>query len=260
MRILLIGDIVGAPGRAAVEKILPGLKKEHSVDFIIANAENAAGGAGITPKTALELLNLGIDVLTTGDHIWDRKEIEEIIDKEARILRPANLPRGALGKGTVVLKSASGSKVGVINLLGRVFIAAHSQCPFKTAKEEIEKIKEETPIIFVDMHAEATSEKIALGWYLDGLVSCIFGTHTHVQTADERILPSGTAFISDIGMSGPFDSVIGRKIEPVLHRFITGMPARFELAEENIQLHGAVVEVNDKTGRALSIKRIQKKL
>lgn len=260
MHILLIGDIVGQPGRTAVEKLLPGIKKDYKVDFTIANAENAAGGAGLTPKTANELLNLGADALTTGDHVWDRKEIEEIIGSEERILRPANFSPGALGKGAVVLKANNGAQVGVINLLGRVFIGNNVDCPFKAAKHEVEKIKTETPIIFIDIHAEATSEKIALGWYLDGLVSCVFGTHTHVQTADEKILPSGTAFISDIGMTGPFDSVIGRKVEPVLHRFITGMPARFELAEGNIQLHGALVEVNEKTGQAVSIKRIQKKL
>lgn len=260
MNILLIGDIVGQPGRTAVEKLLPGLKKDYKIDFVIANAENCAGGAGVTPKTATELLNLGVDVLTTGDHIWDRKEIEEIINTQKRILRPANFSLQALGKGAVVLKANNDLEVGVINLLGRVFIGNNVDCPFKTAKQEVEKIKPETPIIFVDIHAEATSEKIALGWYLDGLVSCVFGTHTHVQTADERILPSGSAFISDIGMTGPFDSVIGRKIEPVLHRFITGMPTRFELGETNIQLHGAVVEVDEKNGRAVSIKRIQKKL
>ncbi len=259
MYILLIGDIVGQPGRTAIEKLLPGLKKEHDIDFTIANGENAAGGAGITPKTVNELLNLGIDILTTGDHIWDRKEIKEIIDTEGRLLRPANYPGSALGKGGAVIKANNGLSVGVINLVGRVFMPP-AECPFKRAKEEIDKIKNQTSIIFVDIHAEATSEKIALGWYLDGLVSCLFGTHTHVQTADEKILPSGSAFISDIGMTGPFHSVIGRRIDSVLHRFITGMPARFEVSEEDIQLHGAVVEVNERTGRAVSIKRIQKKL
>lgn len=259
MNILLIGDIVGQPGRTAVEKLLPSLKKDYALDFVIANGENAAGGRGITPKIATELLNLGIDVLTTGDHIWDRKEIEEVIETHQRLLRPANYPSGALGKGSTVLKASNTVPVGIINLVGRVFMA-NVECPFKTAKEEVEKLKTQTPIIFVDIHAEATSEKIALAWYLDGLVSCIFGTHTHVQTADERIFPGGSAFITDIGMTGPFDSVIGRRTDSILHRFITGMPTRFELAEGNIQLQAAVVEVNEKNGRAISIKRIQKKL
>lgn len=259
MNILLIGDIVGQPGRAAVEKLLPNLKKDYRIDFVLANGENAAGGAGITPKTATELLNSGIDVLTSGDHIWDRKEIEEVINTQTRLLRPANYPPSALGRGAAVLRANNGVEVGILNLIGRVFMA-NVECPFKVAKEEIEKLKKQTSVILVDIHAEATSEKIALGWYLDGLASCVFGTHTHVQTADERILPGGSAFITDIGMTGPFDSVIGRRVDHVLHRFITGMPTRFEMAEENIQLHAALVEVNQKSGRAVSIKRIQKKL
>ena len=260
MKILFIGDIVGEPGRRAIKELLPNIAKRERIDFVIANGENAAGGSGITPALADELFGYGIDALTTGDHIWKRKEILERIDADRRILRPANYPKGAPGFGSTVIKSESGDvEVGVISLLGRVFMQP-VECPFRVAKEEIEKIKNKARVIIVDIHAEATSEKIALGWYLDGEVSAIIGTHTHVQTADEKILPNGTAFISDAGMTGPFDSVIGRKKEQILTRFITQMPARFETAEGDIQLHGVVVDIDDKTGKAESIKRIQEKL
>ena len=260
MKILFIGDIVGEPGRRAIKELLPNIAKRERIDFVIANGENAAGGSGITPALADELFGYGIDALTTGDHIWKRKEILERIDADRRILRPANYPKGTPGFGSTVIKSESGDvEVGVISLLGRVFMQP-VECPFRVAKEEIEKIKNKARVIIVDIHAEATSEKIALGWYLDGEVSAIIGTHTHVQTADEKILPNGTAFISDAGMTGPFDSVIGRKKEQILTRFITQMPARFETAEGDIQLHGVVVDIDDKTGKAESIKRIQEKL
>ena len=259
MKILLIGDIVGEPGRNAVSVLLPKIKWEEDVEFVIANGENIAGGSGITPKTAMELFDTGIDVITTGDHIWDRKEIKEIIDTEDRILRPANLPKGVPGRGAAVYKSKGGFLVGVINIIGRIFMSNYD-CPFRTVKEEIEKIRSKTPIIAVDVHAEATSEKIAMGWYLDGMVSVIAGTHTHVQTADEKILPRGTAYITDLGMAGPYKSVLGRRPEQILERFLTLMPVKFEMASEWVELHGVVVDIDPLTGKALSIKRLQRKL
>ena len=259
VKILFIGDIVGEPGRRAVEKLLPKIKKREGVEFVVANAENVAGGSGVTPALADELFDHGVDVLTSGDHIWKRKEIIEKLDSDRRLLRPANYPAGVPGFGATVVASESGIEVGVVNLLGRVFMQP-VECPFRVVKEEIGRMKSKTRIIIVDIHAEATSEKIALGWYLDGLVSAIVGTHTHVQTADEKILPGGTAFIADAGMTGPFDGVIGRKKEQILTRFITALPTRFEMAEGDIQLHGAVIDIDDKTGKADSIKRIQEKL
>ena len=259
MNILFIGDIVGSPGRAAVKSLLPGLKKEHSLKFVIANAENAAGGYGITRTVAEELFASGVDVLTSGDHIWKKREIFELINQEERILRPLNFPDGAPGKGFDVFKTKDNLKVGVINVCGRVFMEA-LECPFKKSLAAIEKIAAQTKIIILDMHAEATSEKIALGWFLDGKVSAILGTHTHVQTADERILPQGTAYITDVGMTGPLDSVIGRRVEDVLERFLTAIPTRFEVASENIQLQGALVDIDEQTGIAKSITRIKKKL
>lgn len=259
MKILFIGDIVGRPGREVVKGLLPGLKKEFNLDFVIANAENAAGGSGITAKVANELFNYGVNALTSGDHIWKKSEIFEIIDKEERILRPVNFPQGAPGRGQALFNSPGGIKLGVINVQGRVFMEA-LECPFKTTREAVEALASQTKVIIVDIHAEATSEKIALGWYLDGRVSAVLGTHTHVQTADERILPQGTAFITDAGMAGPVDSVIGRRIEDVLARFITAIPRRFEVADQNIQLQGAVLDIDENTGKARSIVRIQRKL
>jgi hypothetical protein len=259
MRILFIGDIVGSPGRRAVNKLLPGLKEEHSLDFVIANAENASGGSGIIPKVADELFDSGVDVLTSGDHIWKRKEIYELINHEKRILRPINYPSLAPGKGSNVFKTQSGVKVGVINVNGRVFMDA-LECPFKTTLAAQKELSQETKIIIVDVHAEATSEKVALGWYLDGKVSAVLGTHTHIQTADERILPFGTAYLTDVGMCGPYDSVIGRNVDNVLERFLTNLPVRFEVADKNIKLCAAVIDVDEKTGRANSITRIQEGL
>jgi metallophosphoesterase (TIGR00282 family) len=259
MKILFIGDIVGEPGRRAVEVLVPKIKKREDVEFVIANGENVAGGSGITPKLAEELLDHGVDVITSGDHIWKRREIVEEMESQDRLLRPANYPSGAPGSGSMVIESESGVAVGVINLIGRVFMQA-VECPFRVAKQEVDRIKSKARVIIVDIHAEATSEKIALGWYLDGLVSAIVGTHTHVQTADEKILPGGTAFIADAGMTGPFDGVIGRKKEQILARFITQLPTRFEMAEGDIQLHGVIIDVDDKTGKANSIKRVQEKL
>jgi metallophosphoesterase (TIGR00282 family) len=259
LKVLAIGDIVGSPGRKAVLTLIPVLVKDEGIDFVVANGENAAGGSGITPDLVEELLAGGVDVITSGDHIWKKKEVYEIIDKEHRLLRPANFPPGVPGIGYDIVAARNGSKVAVINLLGRVFMSSY-ECPFRTAKTILGQITGQTRIIIVDFHAEATSEKIALGWYLDGKVSLIFGTHTHVQTADERILPKGTAYITDVGMVGPYDSVLGRRYEQIIERFVTMMPRRFEMASENVQLHGVLVEIDENTGRARNIKRIQKKL
>ncbi|MFA5356775.1 MAG: TIGR00282 family metallophosphoesterase [Candidatus Omnitrophota bacterium] len=259
MKILFIGDIVGSPGREAMRELLPLLQEEHGLDFVVANAENAAGGSGITPRVAQELFEAGVNVLTSGDHIWKKREIFDILGKEERVLRPLNFPAGAPGSGASLFKAKNGSTVGVINVNGRVFMEA-LECPFKTTGAAVEELSQKTKIIIVDIHAEATSEKVALGWYLDGKVSGVLGTHTHVQTADERILPAGTAYITDVGMTGPLDSVIGRKVEDVLERFITGVPVRFEVATDNIYLQGALLEIDDKSGKARTITRIQRKL
>lgn len=260
MKILLIGDIVGKPGRRAVSEIVPKLRQEEGVAFVVANAENAAGGSGIIPEVADELLKSGVDCLTSGDHIWKKNQIYERLKIDTRILRPANFPETTPGTGSTLITAANGCKVGVINITGRVFMSYHFDCPFKTVDREIAKLSPSTKIILVDIHAEATSEKIAIGWYLQGRVSAVFGTHTHVQTADERILPLGTAYITDLGMAGPYDSVLGRKYDQIINRFLTQMPARFELAEDNIQLHGAIIDVDADTGKSLSIKRVQIKL
>lgn len=259
MKVLAVGDIVGRPGREAIKSLLPKLKAKENLDFVIANGENAAGGSGLTPKIVEELLSLGIDVITSGDHIWKKKEILEIINKEDRLLRPANYPDGVFGQGYVVLDLENNIKVAVINIVGRVFMNA-LECPFKTAKSLVDKIKNETPIIIVDFHAEATSEKIAMGWFLDGEVSCVLGTHTHVQTSDEHILTKGTAYITDIGMTGSLHSVLGRSIEKVLERFLTGTPAKFEMAKDDIQLQGIVLDIDEKSGKVRTIKRIKLKL
>jgi metallophosphoesterase (TIGR00282 family) len=259
MKILFIGDIVGSPGRRAIKEFVPKIVKKEQIDFVVANGENAAGGSGVTPDIAEELFSYGLDAITSGDHIWKKKEIVEFLDAEDRLLRPANYPEGAPGKGWGVYSTKKGVKVGVINLVGRVFMEA-VECPFRVGRDIVEKIKKETPVILIDIHAEATSEKIALVWYLDGMVSAVLGTHTHVQTADERIYPRGTAFISDLGMTGPHDSVIGRKVEQILTRFLTGLPTRFEMAEENIQLNGAIVTIDEKAGKALEIRRLNEKL
>ncbi len=260
MRILLIGDIVGRPGREAVKAIVPAFRKDRVIDFVIANAENIAGGSGLTPETADGLLSTEIDVLTSGDHVWKKKEIHQRLEKDARILRPANYPEDCPGRGTGVFRSSSGKTVGVINLVGRVFMDHVGACPFRTAEREIEKISKEAKIILVDMHAEATSEKIALGRFLDGRASVIFGTHTHVQTADEKILKGGSAYITDLGMTGPQDSVIGRKVEPIIEHFLLCMPTRFEIAEGDVELQGAIIDIEEKSGRTVSIKRVREKI
>lgn len=259
MKILFIGDIVGKPGRDAVEHLVPAMRREAGIDMVIANAENSSGGSGITSETAGELFNASVDVLTSGDHIWKRKEIFELIRSEPKIIRPINYPAGAPGYGFGIFKAADGTKVGVINVLGRVFLEP-LDCPFKAVRAAVEQIRKETPVILVDIHAEATSEKIAMGWFLDGDVSAVVGTHTHVQTADERILPKGTAYITDAGMVGPFDSVLGRRVENVLERFLSSVPVRFEVASENVQMHGVIIDIDERTGTARSITRVQKKL
>lgn len=246
---------MGSPGREGFRKVLPGIKRELGVDFVIANAENSAGGSGITGKTAEDLFASGADVLTSGDHIWKKSDIVPLIERDRRILRPANAAVQAPGRGAEVYELPDGRKLGVMNLQGRVFMEP-SECPFKTAQEALKELSSRVKIIIVDMHAEATSEKVAMGWFLDGKVSAVLGTHTHVQTADERILPRGTAYITDVGMCGPQDSVIGRKVEHVLHKFVTGMPVRFEVAEENVRVQGAVVEIDDSSGRAVKITRV----
>ena len=259
MNILCIGDIVGKPGRVAIEEALPSLKKEFQIDFVVVNAENAAGGAGLTSKISQELLKAGCDVLTLGDHVWDQKELEGYLDQTDAVIRPANFPEGTPGRGWCVQKTASGQKIGVVNLLGRVFMRYHLECPFRTLERIIEQIRKETPVVIVDMHAEATSEKVALGHFVDGRVSVVFGTHTHIQTADEKILPKGTAYITDLGMTGPYDSVIGQRKEDIIKRFLTSMPAKFQVAENDVIVHGVVIKVDDKTGRAQRIARVQKK-
>ncbi len=258
MKLLFIGDIVGKPGRTILRELLPRITKERGIDFVIANAENAAGGSGVTPPIAEELLASGIDVLTSGDHIWKKKEIQDYLDKNKRVLRPHNYPEGAPGSGARVFESGNGEKIAVLNLIGRVFMQA-VDCPFAVARKEIKKIRQETHNIFIDIHAEATSEKIALGWYLDGTVTGIFGSHTHVQTADEKVLPRGTAYITDAGMTGPFDSVIGRRKEEILERFITQMPTRFQMAEDDVRINGAIVTFDEKKGTASGIERLEEK-
>ncbi|MBT0653873.1 TIGR00282 family metallophosphoesterase [Geomobilimonas luticola] len=255
VNILFIGDVIGKPGRQAVSRELHRLVDRYRLDLVIANGENAAGGFGITEETAKDLFKSGIHFLTSGNHIWDKKDALEFIAREERLIRPANYPPGTAGRGSAVVKTPGGAKVGVLNLEGRVFMN-NLDCPFRTADREVARLREETSIIFVDFHAEATSEKASLGWYLDGRVSAVVGTHTHVQTADERILPGGTAYLTDAGMTGAFDSVIGvRKDEPI-EKFLTQVPVKFEIAKNNLRLNGVVVTVDEDTGRALGVERV----
>lgn len=259
MKILFIGDVVGKPGREAIRLLLPQLTREFGIDFVIANAENASGGSGITRKVSLELYEAGVHVLTSGDHIWKKKEILEFINDDPRIMRPANYPDAAPGRGYAIFTTETGAKIGVINVNGRVFMDP-MDCPFAASMKAAQELRAQTRVIVVDVHAEATSEKTALGWYLDGKVSAVIGTHTHIQTADERILPQGTAYMTDAGMTGPYDSVIGRRVEDVLQKFITGVPVRFEVALQNVQLHAALIDIDEARGSARSIMRIQRKV
>ena len=259
MKILFIGDIVGKPGRRAVRELLPRLISEREIELVIANCENAAAGFGVTRDVVEELYNCNIDVLTSGNHIWDKREVLEFITDYETLLRPANYPAKVPGKGALLIPAAAGGYVGVLNLAGRIFMQP-IDCPFETAKSEIAQLREKTKIIIVDIHAEATSEKKALGWYLDGQVSAVLGTHTHVQTADDEILPQGTAYISDAGMTGPFDSVIGIKKDTVIERFLTQIPNKFDVAKGDVRLQGALLDVDAQTGKANSIERISVKL
>ena len=259
MRVLFISDIVGSPGRRIVEERLADLVKQREIDLVIANGENSASGFGITPRIAQELLGLGIDVLTGGNHSWDRKEILEFIPHEPRLLRPANFNAANPGSGLHIGKARNGEKFAVLNLQGRVFMAANDD-PFKKADEELAKIPADVSFVLVDIHAETTSEKIALGWYLDGRVTAVVGTHTHVVTADERVLPKGTAYITDVGMTGPHDSVIGMDKKGVLQRFLDAMPARFVVAEGDVQMNAVSIDVDESTGRARSIERLNFRL
>jgi len=256
LNILLVGDIVGKPGRRALREILPRLAAERAIDLVVANGENAAQGSGITQKIFEEIVRAGAGVVTMGDHVWKRKEVPGVLEREERLLRPANFPPESVGRGSIVVTGRAGRRIAVITLIGRIFMPV-SDCPFHRVEEELARVGAETRIIFVEIHGEATSEKIAMGWHLDGRASCVFGTHTHVQTADECILPGGTAYITDLGMTGPHDSVIGRDKASVLHKFITQMHAPFHVATRDVALHGAVVRVDADTGRARAIERIR---
>jgi metallophosphoesterase (TIGR00282 family) len=255
LTILFLGDVVGEPGRTAVITRLPDLKEKYGSDFVVVNGENAAGGRGITGKITIDLLRAGVSVVTTGDHIWDQKDIFGYIDTEPRLLRPINYPEGAPGHGAIVLETLKG-KVGVINVQARTFMLPILENPFHAMTAAVAKMHEETNMILVDIHGETTSEKIAVARFLDGKVSAVIGTHTHVQTADEQIFPGGTAFLCDAGMCGPVNSILGRAVEPIVQRFISNLPASFPVATGEVRLRGAVVEIDEKTGRALRIGRI----
>lgn len=255
MNILFIGDIFGNPGRKATKEMIRRLKKDRHIDFFLANGENAAGGSGITYVVAQELYNLGIDGITLGNHTWSKREIVNFISTDKCIVRPANYPPEVPGLGSTIIKD----QVGLLNLMGRVYMDS-IDCPFKAAEREIAYLKEHVKVIVVDMHAEATSEKCALGWFLDGKVSCVLGTHTHVQTADEKILPFGTGYITDVGMTGPYEGVIGVKRDTIINKFITHMPSRFEVARGKAQFSAVYLEIDDKTGKTLNIERIFKVL
>jgi 2',3'-cyclic-nucleotide 2'-phosphodiesterase len=255
MNVLMVGDVYGEPGRAALGKLLPRLRQEHQLDVVIANVENAAGGFGITPTLARWFLDQGVDVMTSGNHIWDKREIVEFIGKENLLLRPANFPAGTPGAGWITVKVGP-HRIGVLNLMGRVFMLP-IDCPFRKADEVVGELAKDTRVILVDMHAEATSEVLAMGWYLDGRVSAVVGTHRHVQTADERVLPGGTAYITDLGLTGPTDGVIGVSREQIIQRFLTQMPIRFETAKGPVQLQGVVIALDPETGRASDIRRLR---
>ena len=255
LTILFLGDVVGEPGRSAVIARLPELKEKYEADFTIVNGENAAGGRGITGKITIDLLRAGVSVVTTGDHIWDQKDIFGYIDTEPRLLRPINYPDGAPGHGAIVLETPKG-RVGVINVQARTFMLPILENPFHAMERAVAKMHQETKVIFVDIHGETTSEKIALARFLDGKVSAVVGTHTHVQTADEQIFPDGTAFLCDAGMCGPVHSILGRAIEPIVQRFISNLPSSFPVARGEVRLRGAVVEIDEQTGRATRISRV----
>jgi len=251
----MVGDVYGEPGRVAIQKLVPRLREQHAIDLVVVNVENAAGGFGITPPMVKAFLEQGVDVMTTGNHVWDKKEIIPHIVKENLLLRPANFPEGTPGVGYVTVK-AGPYRVGVLNLMGRIFMNP-IDCPFRKADEVLAIVGKETPIILVDMHAEATSESLAMGWYLNGRVTAVVGTHRHVQTADERVLPGGTAYITDLGMTGPTDGVIGVDRAQIIQRFMTQMPIRFETAKGPAALHGVLITLDPETGRASDIQRLR---
>ena len=256
MRILFIGDIVGKPGRQAIEGLLEKVIADNGIDFTIANGENAAGGMGITPPIAIDFLNQGVDALTSGNHIWAKKEIIPFLDEEIRILRPANYPAQVPGRGAGIYRTEKGEKIGVLNLEGRVFMK-NLDCPFRVGEKQVSLLEQQTNIIIVDFHAEATSEKMAMGWFLDGKVSAVLGTHTHIQTSDERILNEGTAYITDVGMTGPLNSVIGIRKQVALERLLTQIPWKFDVATEEIELQGVIVEIDRDTGKSKNIQRMR---
>ena len=260
MKLLFIGDIVGSPGRKALAELLPGLRAQHGLDVVVANGENSAGGNGITPDTAAEIYAAGVDVITCGDHLWDQKEVEILLDEEPRFVRPVNYPAGTPGQGSAVIERAGQPTVGVINAQGNTFMRGELDNPFRSVKEEVKKLAPVAPVILLDFHAEATSEKIAMARMLDGHVSVVVGTHTHVQTADEFIFPGGTAFLCDAGFTGPHDSVLGREWEPVVERFLTSQPRRFPVAKDRVLLQGLMVEVDGATGKALTLERVSEAL
>ncbi len=261
MKVLFLGDVFGKPGRTAVQRLVPRLIAQHGIDLVVANAENAAGGAGVTPESAEQLLAAEVDLLTSGNHIWAKKEIVPYLEAPgSRLLRPANYPPGAPGRGRGIAETPDGRRLGVLNLEGRVFMK-NLDDPFRAALVEIEELRAQgCAAILVDMHCEATSEKNAMGWFLDGKVSAVLGTHTHVQTADARVLPGGTAYVTDVGMCGPWDSVIGVRKELVLERFLSQRPISFEPAKREVHLQGAIVDIDDATGRARSIVRVQERM
>lgn len=256
MRLLMIGDIVGRPGKHACAMILPTLIAQREIDCVIANAENAVAGSGLTPQIFKKLCHQGVDGVTLGDHIYRRREIVPLLQESDRIVKPANLPSEAAGRELAIIPTRSGQRVAIISLLGRTYMNVRADCPFHAVDRVLAQVPDDVKLVLVDVHAEATAEKIALGWYLDGRASVVVGTHTHVQTADERVLPKGTAYITDVGMTGPHDSVLGRNKERVIASLVTGMPHPYDVAEENVRLNGALVELDSRTGRAISIERV----
>ncbi len=256
LRLLCVGDLVGRPGRRVLREALKVIVPQRKIDCVIVNAENAAAGSGITPALHEEIIGYGADVVTLGDHIYRRRDIIPVLETSDNIVRPANFPVSAPGKGFLVFETASSHRVAVISLLGRIFMKMPSNCPFAAVDQVLAGLSKDVKIIAVDMHAEATSEKVAMGWHLDGRVSVLFGTHTHVPTADERVLPKGTAYVTDLGMTGPYDSVLGREKERVLRTMTTAVPSQFDVATDDVRLSGAIVCVESSTGRATSIERI----
>ncbi len=257
MNLLFIGDVVGQPGRRVISQQLPNLRSRMKLDLVVANAENIADGAGVTKKTAMQLLDAGVDVLTNGNHAWDKKEALEYIATEPRLLRPHNYPDGTPGTGWFVAATTAGHKVGILNLMGNVFMHPHLACPFSLADKTLAAKPDDVKIVLVDLHAEVTSEKMAMGWHLDGRVSAVVGTHTHVPTADERVFPKGTGYITDVGMTGCYDSVIGMDTEKSLKRFVQKLPERFEVAEGIGTICGVLLDINEQTGLCRAITRVR---